>query len=166
MYAEVHKDSDQEGHNNGPKSQQETVPSLPNRVPGGCFHNMSSRTATSLYISRYLSLIVKISAKKKKKFTSQRGSTLRPEPPFTGVSRTLRARNRKKISKKGLFGGPQKSLKKYPEKSKNTDFRTFLAIFRLFRVYFGTFLQAPKKTFFETFFLRFRVGVHQDYTHS
>ena len=55
-----------------------------------------------------------------------------------------------KSLKKGLFGGPQKSLKKYPEKSKNTDFRTFLGIFRLFRVFFGTFLRTPKKTFLET----------------
>ena len=57
----------------------------------------------------------------------------------------------KKISKKGHFGGPQKSLKKYPEKSKNTDFRTFLGIFRFFRVFSGTFVQTRKKTFLRFF---------------
>ena len=40
-----------------------------------------------------------------------------------------RARNRKKVSKKVFLGGPQKSLKKYPKKSKNTHFRIFLGIF-------------------------------------
>ena len=71
--------------------------------------------------------------------------------------RTLRARNRKKKKslKKGLFGCLQKSLKKDPKKSKNTDFRTFLGIFfdifRLFRLFFETFLRTPKETLFETF---------------
>ena len=60
-----------------------------------------------------------------------------------------------KSLKKGLLGGLQKSPKKYPKKSKNTDFRTFLGIFSPFRVFFGTFLQTPQKTFFETF-SRFR----------
>ena len=69
-----------------------------------------------------------------------------PDPPGPKSQKSLQ---------KGPFGGPQKSLKKYPEKSKNTDFWTFLGIFRLFRVFFGTFLRTPKKTFFETF-LRFR----------
>ena len=54
------------------------------------------------------------------------------------------------------FGGSAaKSKTKYPKKSKNTNFRTFLGIFRLLRVFFGTFLQTPQKTIFETF-LRFR----------
>ena len=84
----------------------------------------------------------------------QNGFVLRPEPPFTGVSGPSGPEIAKK-SQKGLLGGRQKSPKKYPKKSKNTNFRTFLGIFRLFRVFFGTFLPAPRNTFFEIF-LRFR----------
>ena len=65
-----------------------------------------------------------------------------PGPPGPKLQKSL---------EKGLSGGLQKSLQKYPKKSKNTDFRTFLSIFRLFRVFLGTFLQTPEKTFFETF---------------
>ena len=56
-----------------------------------------------------------------------------------------------KVSRKGLFGGLQKSPQKYPKKSKNTDFRTFLGIFRLFWVFFGTFLQTPERPFLRLF---------------
>ena len=51
---------------------------------------------------------------------------------------------------KSLFGGLQKSPRKYPKKSKNTRKNPILGIFRLFRVFSGTFLQTPKKTLFET----------------
>ena len=34
-----------------------------------------------------------------------------------------------KSLKKGIFGGLEKSLEKYPKKSKNIDFQTFLGIF-------------------------------------
>ena len=37
-----------------------------------------------------------------------------------------------KSLKKGPFGGLEKSLEKYPKKSKNIDFRTFLGIFSVF----------------------------------
>ena len=43
-----------------------------------------------------------------------------PDPPGLKSQKSL---------KKGLFGGAQKSPKKYPKKSKNTDFRAFLGIF-------------------------------------
>ena len=56
-----------------------------------------------------------------------------------------------KSLKKSLFGGLQKSPRKYPKKTKNTQNWTFLGIFRLFRVFSGTFLQTPKNTLFETF---------------
>ena len=59
-----------------------------------------------------------------------------------------------KSLKKGLFGGLEKSLKKYPKKSKNTEKipkRAKIGIFRLFRVFFETFFQTLLKTF-----LRFR----------
>ena len=82
---------------------------------------------------------------------------LRSEPPFTGVSGRSGPESAKK-SQKGSFGGGgglQKSHKKYPKKSKNTFFWTTLGIFRLFRVFSGTFLQTPQKTLSETF-LRFR----------
>ena len=60
-----------------------------------------------------------------------------------------------KSLKKGLLGGPQKSPRKYPKKSKNTQNCPKIGIFGLFQVFFETFLQTPQKTFFETF-LRFR----------
>ena len=60
-----------------------------------------------------------------------------------------------KSLKKGLSGGRQKSPKKYPKKSKNTQKGPKIGIFRLFLLFFGTFLQTPQKTFFETF-LRFQ----------
>ena len=58
-----------------------------------------------------------------------------------------------KMSQKGSFRGSAEKSQKIPKKSKNTDFRTILGIyiFRLFRVFFGTFLQTPEKTLFETF---------------
>ena len=66
--------------------------------------------------------------------------------------RALRARKRKKVSKKVFWGGRQKSPKKNRKKSKNTQKDPKIGIFRLFRVFFGTFLLTPRKTFFETFF--------------
>ena len=45
---------------------------------------------------------------------------LRPEPPFIGVSGPSGPEIAKK-SQKGLFGGLEKSLKKYPKNSKNTE---------------------------------------------
>ena len=60
-----------------------------------------------------------------------------------------------KSLKKGLFGGLEKSLKKYPKKSKNTDFRTFLGIFSVFLDFFGYFLRLfsrpPKRPFLRLF---------------
>ena len=75
---------------------------------------------------------------------------LRSEPPFTGVSGPSGPEIAKK-SHKGFFGGLEKSLKKYPKKSKNTDFRTFLGIFSVFLDFFGYFLRLfsrpPKNPF-------------------
>ena len=70
--------------------------------------------------------------------------------------RALRARNRKKSLKKGLLGGGlEKSLKKYPKKSRNTDFRTFLGIFSVFLDFFGyfsrLFSRPPKRPFLRPF---------------
>ena len=83
---------------------------------------------------------------------------LRPEPPFTGVSGPSGPKSQKSL-KKGLLGDLEKSLKKYPKKSQNIDFRTFLGIFALFLDFFGyfsrLFSRPPKKTLFETFW-RFR----------
>ena len=77
---------------------------------------------------------------------------LRSEPPFTGVS----GPEIEKCLKKGLLGGLQKSPRKYPKVSKNTQKGPKIVIFRPFRVFFVTFLQIPpQKTLFETF-LRFR----------
>ena len=56
-----------------------------------------------------------------------------------------------KSLKKSLFRGLQKSPRKCPKKSKNTQNWTFSGVFRLFRVFSGTFLQTPQKTLFETF---------------
>ena len=68
--------------------------------------------------------------------------------------RTLRARNRKKVSKRSFWGSAKKSPKKYLKKSKKysktSENRYF---FLLFRVFFGTFLRTPKKTFFLRRFL-------------
>ena len=62
-----------------------------------------------------------------------------------------------KSLKKGLLGGLEKSLEKYPKKArkipkKNTQKGPKIDIFRLFRVFFETFRQTPQKTLFETFF--------------
>ena len=62
-----------------------------------------------------------------------------------------------KSLEKSLFGGPQKSPKKYAKESKNTRKGPENWYFLTFRVFFGAFLQTPKKTLFETF-LRFRAG--------
>ena len=53
--------------------------------------------------------------------------------------------------KKGLFGGLQKSPRKYPKKSKTISEGAKIGIYRLFRVFSGTFLQTPKKTFLRLF---------------
>ena len=50
--------------------------------------------------------------------------------------RTLWARNRKKVSKKVFFGGSGEKSQKIPERYKNTDFRTFLGVFRYFKLKF------------------------------
>ena len=68
---------------------------------------------------------------------------LRAERPFTGVSGPSRP-GIPKQSQKACFGGLQKSPRKYPKKSKNTRKSPILGIFRLFRVFSGTFLQTPK----------------------
>ena len=59
-----------------------------------------------------------------------------------------------KSLKKGLFGGLENSLKKYPKSLKIPIFGPFwvcFGIFRFFRVFFESFLQTPQKTLFETF---------------
>ena len=76
---------------------------------------------------------------------------LRPEPPFTGVSGPSRPEITKKSQKRSFWGSAEKSQKKTQKTSKNTDFRTYLGIFKLSRVFFETFLWTPKRTFFETF---------------
>ena len=62
--------------------------------------------------------------------------------------RTLGARNRKKVSKKGLFlwGGPQKSPKKYPKKSQKIPiFGPFWVFFDFFGYFLGLFCGPPHK---------------------
>ena len=82
---------------------------------------------------------------------------LRPEPPFTGpgVSRPSGPEIAKKVSKGSFWGSGEKS-QNIPEKvskyRKNTQKGPKIGIFRLFRVFFETFLQTPQKTLFETFF--------------
>ena len=66
--------------------------------------------------------------------------------------------NRKKNSlKKNLFGGLQKSSRKYPKESRKED---FLGHFKNYSFFFfsGTFLQTPTKTSFEIFFFGFGPG--------
>ena len=46
------------------------------------------------------------------------GEFLRPEPPFTGVSSPSGPKIAEKNLKMGLFGGPEKSPRKYPQKSR------------------------------------------------
>ena len=58
---------------------------------------------------------------------------LRPERPFTGVSGPSGPEIPKK-SQKEFLGCLQKSPRRYPKKSKNTQNWTFSGIFRLFRV--------------------------------
>ena len=57
--------------------------------------------------------------------------------------------------KKGLFGVLEKSLGKYPKKSKNIVFRTFLGIFSVFLDFFGyfprLFSRPPKRPFLRLF---------------
>ena len=55
--------------------------------------------------------------------------------------RALRARNRKNVSKRVFLGGLEKSLKKYPKKSKNLPNGkiTFLGIFLYFETFSGIF---------------------------
>ena len=79
---------------------------------------------------------------------------LRSEPPFTGVSGPLRARNRKKKSQKRSFRTSAKNPQKYP-KSLKIPKQVQKSVFLDFSGVLGNFLQTPDKTFFETF-LRFR----------
>ena len=65
-----------------------------------------------------------------------------PNPPGPKSQKSL---------EEGLLGGLQKRPQKYPKKSENTNFRTFLGIFWLFRVFFGTFLQTPRRPFSRLF---------------
>ena len=54
--------------------------------------------------------------------------------------------------KKGLFGGLQKSPRKYPKESKLPIFGHVRIFLDFGWVFLGTFLQTPKKTLFEIFF--------------
>ena len=63
-------------------------------------------------------------------------------------------KSQKKSQKRSSRGVGEKS-QNISKMSKNTDLRTFLGIFRFFRVFLGTFLQTPEKTFFEFFFCDF-----------
>ena len=62
----------------------------------------------------------------------------------------------KKVSKRVFWGGLEKSLKKTRKSLKiplsGPFWVLFFGIFRLFRVFFETFLQTPQKTLFETLF--------------
>ena len=72
--------------------------------------------------------------------------------------RALRARNRKKVSKRvflGVWRKVSKNTRKSLKTPKNTQKGPKIGIFRLFQVFFET--PDPKKTLFETF-LRFRPG--------
>ena len=65
--------------------------------------------------------------------------------------RALRARNHKKVSKKVFLGVRREKSQKYPKKSKNTDFQTFLGIFRLFGYFLRLFCGPPKGPFLRLF---------------
>ena len=83
--------------------------------------------------------------------------TSRPEPPFTGVSGPSGPEIAKK-SQKGSWGGLEKSLDKYPKKSKNTEKipkKVRKSIFLDFFGYFSRLFSRPPQDPFETF-LRFR----------
>ena len=75
-------------------------------------------------------------------------------PPFTGVSGPFGPEIPKKSRKESFWGSAKESpentrkSRKIPEK---VQIWYFSGIFRLFRVFSGTFLQTPKKTLFETF---------------
>ena len=56
-----------------------------------------------------------------------------------------------KSLKKSLFGGPQKSPRKYPKKSKNTPKSPILGIFYFFRYFRGLFCGPPKRLFLRLF---------------
>ena len=53
--------------------------------------------------------------------------------------------------KKSLFGGPQKSLKKYPKKSTNTDFRRKSVFVDFFGYFLRLFCGPPKRLFLDFF---------------
>ena len=78
---------------------------------------------------------------------------LRPEPPFTGVSGPSGPEIAKKISKRVFWGAAEKKVPKNTRQSpKNTPKSPKIGILGFVRVFFGTFLQTPQKTLFETVF--------------
>ena len=76
------------------------------------------------------------------------------EPPFTGVSGPSGLKIAK-TSQKGLFGGPPKSRRKYPRKSKNGPkspiFRLFGRFFDFLGYFRGLFGGPPKRPFLRLF---------------
>ena len=85
-----------------------------------------------------------------------------PLPPFTGAPGP---KSQKKSQNTSFWGSAEKS-QNIPEKvymyRKNDLFGYFFGIFRLFQVFFETFLQTPKKTLFEMFFCDFGPGGPED----
>ena len=86
--------------------------------------------------------------------------SLRPEPPFTGVSGPSGPEIAKKISKRVFLGVWRKVSKNTRKKSENTEKKKTqkgpkIGIFRLFRVFFETFLQTPPKRPFLRLFCDF-----------
>ena len=77
---------------------------------------------------------------------------MRPEPPFTGVSlRTLRARNRKKVSKK-VFLGVRRKVPKNTRKSLKIPKKVRKSVFFDFSGYFlRLFCGPPKRPFLRLF---------------
>ena len=76
--------------------------------------------------------------------------TLRPERPFTGVSGRSAAKITKKSQKESFLGSAKKSPKITEKVEKYPGFY-FWGIFRLFRVFSGTFCRPPKGLFLRLF---------------
>ena len=84
--------------------------------------------------------------------------SLRPEPPFTGVSGPSGPEIAKK-SQKRCFGGLQRSPPKNTQKSPKTPKKVrIMYFFRLFRVFFGDFSADPPPKEFLRLFCDFGSG--------
>ena len=77
---------------------------------------------------------------------------LRPEQPFTGVSRPSGFKMAKNVSKRAFLGVCKRVPENYPKKSKNHPKLDFLAYFFSFSGIFRDFFCRPPKRLFLRFF--------------